>query len=942
VYPGNKLRALVLRGLSVPQRFAVLTFLCVVAITVLVCGLTGIALRRELVKHDGAVTGDLASLLFASIVPAEFFAAPPGTEPPGAERLKEFAQSREVVRFIVYDTGRRVLWSSDASLIGRRFGEHREVKAALRGETVSTIIRPGAEPHHSELKGFARLEEVYAPVRYRSNGPIVGAIELYRAPPGLFAALDHGVLIVWLVGGVAGVLLYLTLFAVARRYSRTQVRLEAERAEYARLLEARVAERTRELTRLYAATREREHETRVLYETTGRFGELTDNDALLRAIVEGAVTLTRASYGGVGFPEGDEMVNHWLVDPSQRGPTVARLKIAESLAGLAFVSGAPQIANTPLEDPRVNRALARAHGIRNIAFVPLQYRGRVMGVLFVGNKEVGPFAEQDIGRLRAFGHHAAVALEREQLRAETLKREREASILYRTGTRLHAQTALDALLATIVEGAIEIAQATSGGITERVGDEDIMRALVGVPLLPGETEIRMPVAESVTALVYDRNEPVIVNRIGDAPNSARLKARCEARGIYNFACVPLKVKNATLGVIKVFNKRGGAPFSDDDVRLLATFATHAAMALDNARLLHEMKGTKEYLENLIAASVDAIVTVDPRGRITFVSQGGQCMFGCSAAEMVGRSIRALWAPGARDFRAFRKRLLRDKRIGNHETELAVPGGRRLAVNISASFLRGATGDVTGVLAVIKDVTALRQLHEQMVRSERLAAAGLLAAGIAHEVGNPLACVSSLAQVLIARTTDDGLRRGLEDIEIHVDRIGRIVQDLTRLTRPTPVTLREAKVQDLVETAVSLARHNPVVRRMKVQSTVDADLPAVRVAPDHLVQVFLNLILNAADAGGDLAIRAVRANDTIRVIFQDSGCGMTPEQMCRLFDPFHSTKDSETHLGLGLFVSHEIVRQHGGELLVDSRRGAGATLTVVLPVERLPVPLEALA
>jgi len=240
---------------------------------------------------------------------------------------------------------------------------------------------------------------------------------------------------------------------------------------------------------------------------------------------------------------------------------------------------------------------------------------------------------------------------------------------------------------------------------------------------------------------------------------------------------------------------------------------------------------------------------------------------------------------------------------------------------------------------VKDVTSLRRLHEQIVRSERLAAAGLLAAGVAHEVGNPLTCISSLAQVLKARASNPAIREGLENIEVHVDRIGRIVQDLTQLTRPTPATLSDASLKDLVDTAVNLARHNPVVRRMRVESAVEPTLPPVRVASDRLVQVFLNLILNAADAGGNLTIRAVRASDAIRVIFEDSGCGMTSDEMRRIFDPFHSTKDDETRLGLGLFVSHEIVRQHGGDLLVESQPGAGSTITVVLPLEPLPLVAE---
>ncbi|TMH78448.1 MAG: PAS domain S-box protein, partial [Betaproteobacteria bacterium] len=659
----SKLQALTLRRLSVSQRFALLSFFCVLAITVLVCVASSAVLRRQLVAHDGAVIADLASRLFTSSVPAQFFAEPSGAPPAGAERLREFARSEQVVRFMVYDADGWVLWSDDASLAGHHFGENAKVAAALRGETIAEMSHPGAEGHHPTLRGFPRLEEVYVPVRYQSNGPILGVIELYRAPAALFAVLDHGVVVVWVLGGIAGAVLYLTLVTVAWNCYRTQIRLEGELAE-----------------------------ARILYETTGRFAELTDGDALLKAIVEGAVSLTRASYGGTGFPEGDDMIMHRLVAPEQR--RVVRLKIAECLAGLTFTSGAPQIANDAAQDPRVNRASARSLGVRNLACVPLQHRGRVMGVLFVGNKEVGPFTEQDVVRLRAFAHHAAVALE-------------------------------------------------------------------------------------------------------------------------------------------------------------------------NARLLRETRNTKEYLENLIASSVDAIVTVDQLGRITFVSKGGQRTFGYDDGELIGRPVRALWACGSRDFRTFRTRLLRAGRVENYETELTMGTGARLVVNISASFLSGAAGEVSAVLAVVKDVTSLRRLHEQIVRSERLAAAGLLAAGVAHEVGNPLTCISSLAQFLMARASDPAIREGLESIEVHVDRISRIVQDLTRLTRPAPATLREASIANLVDTAVNLARHNPAVRRMKMDTAVDPALPAVRVAPDHLVQVFLNLILNAADSGGNLTIRAVGAGGAIR-------------------------------------------------------------------------------
>src|SRR5258706_1847871 len=284
----NKLRARTLRGLWVSQRFALLSFFCVLAITVLVCAACSAVLRRQLVAHDGAVIGDLASRLFTSSVPAEFFAVPSGTPPAGAERLREFARSEQVVRFMVYGADGRVLWSYDASLADRHFGENAKVVAALHGETISEISQPGEEGHHATLRVFPRVEEIYTPVRYQSSGPIVGVIELYRAPATLFAVLDQGVVVVWFLGGIAGAILYLTLVTVARNCYRIQIRLEGELAE-----------------------------ARVLYETIGRFAELTDGDALLQAIVEGAVSLTRAKYGGTGFPHRDDMVMHRPVAPDR-------------------------------------------------------------------------------------------------------------------------------------------------------------------------------------------------------------------------------------------------------------------------------------------------------------------------------------------------------------------------------------------------------------------------------------------------------------------------------------------------------------------------------------------------------------------------------------------------------------------------------------------------
>jgi two-component system NtrC family sensor kinase len=921
----GKLKALVRGRLSVSQRFVLLSFLCVLAVTVLVCVASSAVLRRQLVVHDGAVIADLASRLFTSSVPAEFFVVPSGAPPAGAEQLREFARSEQVVRFMVYAADGRVLWSDDASLTGRHFGENAKVAAALRGETIAEISQPGAEGHHSTLRGFPRVEEVYTPVRYQPNGPIVGVIELYRAPTTLFAVLDHGVVVVWLLGGIAGATLYLTLIIVARNCSRTQVRLEAELAGYARVLQARVDERTRELA-------QKAKYLSILHAVSSVLGRsLETREILGRALDELA--------DGKGFDGGWIQL---LPDGNHTEPLVVRRGVSEEVVQ-RFAAHADAVARSgqacvlALEQASEGRTGAAAWA-RGLVLASISVGDQPLGALAVAGPGVDRFTPDDTQLLSSVGRQIGVAVGNARLYATTREREQEARILFETTGRLGELADGDALLKAIVEGAVSLTHASYGGTGFPDGDEMVIRRLVDAPER-GPAVLRLKIAGCLAGRTFVSGVPQVANDIAGDPRANRTTA--QALGVRNLACVPLQRRGRVIGVLFVGNKET-APFTEQDVIRLRAFAHHAAVALENARLLQETKSTKEYLENLIASSVDAIVTVAPNGRITFVSQGGRQMFGDGNGELAGQPARSFWLRGARDFRVFRTRLRRDGRVQNHETELVAADGARLAVNISASFLRGAAGEVTGVLAVVKDVTSLRRLHEQIVRSERLAAAGLLAAGVAHEVGNPLTCISSLAQVLMARASDEAIRSGLENIEVHVGRIERIVQDLTRLTRPTPATLRETSVRDLVDTAVSLARHNPVVRRMKVDSVVDPTLPLVRVAPDHLVQVFLNLILNAADAGGKLTVRAGRSGNTIRVSFEDSGCGMTAEQMHHLFDPFHSTKNSDNRLGLGLFVSHEIVQQHGGDLLVDSQPGAGSTITVVLPLEPLRPVVEAVA
>lgn len=376
-------------------------------------------------------------------------------------------------------------------------------------------------------------------------------------------------------------------------------------------------------------------------------------------------------------------------------------------------------------------------------------------------------------------------------------------------------------------------------------------------------------------------------------------------------------------------------------------ATHAALQSElaaHARILEErvagataelratadeIAATRDFLDSIVQSSADAIVTLDARARITFVSHAAVQMLGDPRERLLGTPARTYWRGGVDAFRAFCRALSAHGRVENFQAELRAAGGRSVVVDVSAAMLRGGAPAPRGVVVVIRDVTELRTLQAQVVNTERLATAGLLAAGVAHEIGNPLAGVSSLAQMLRQQSTEPLVQRGLHDIERHVARIDHIVRELTRVARPTRIHLRKIRLDEVLDRAVELARHVPTARTMPITVVDGAGLRDVHGDADRLAQVFLNLILNAADAGGELTVQFAHDHEHVSVSFSDTGRGMGPEEMRRVFDPFFSTK-TNGHAGLGLFVSHETVRQHAGRLLVDSRAGAGATFTVVLP------------
>ncbi|HZS05536.1 MAG TPA: ATP-binding protein [Blastocatellia bacterium] len=256
-----------------------------------------------------------------------------------------------------------------------------------------------------------------------------------------------------------------------------------------------------------------------------------------------------------------------------------------------------------------------------------------------------------------------------------------------------------------------------------------------------------------------------------------------------------------------------------------------------------------------------------------------------------------------------------------------------------------SNDELGVLAdsintmsqrIAADIARLREINQALIRTEKLATAGALATGVAHEVNNPLASISSLVQSLMARPREERDQQTLRLILAQITRISGVLRNLMDFARPKSPERAPADINDVITKSLELARFDRQFRQLTVRTEMAGGLPLLALDADQMQQVFLNLLLNARDAvaenqGGEISIATSRHDDEVRISIADNGSGIAPEHLTRIFDPFFSTKPHGQGTGLGLSVCDSIITAHRGRITVESN-AAGTVFTIAFPDE----------
>ncbi len=361
----------------------------------------------------------------------------------------------------------------------------------------------------------------------------------------------------------------------------------------------------------------------------------------------------------------------------------------------------------------------------------------------------------------------------------------------------------------------------------------------------------------------------------------------------------------------------------------AAYLSSAAAGLlrERRRQLNEalraVSGEREKLEHVLDAAGAGLLLLDDERRVLWASTG---VAGMSRKLEVHSDDMCRHCP-----RCAAKQAMQENRVVS--TEFAAEGadGQRHYFRTTASPLGEEHRSLGRVVEVVQDITAAKAMEEEIVRSGKLAAAGRLAAVVAHEVGNPLASLRARVS-LLERTNDPAFaRESASVLRKQLDRVERIIRGLSRFARPSHSHPVECDVGDIVREVVDFVKVDPRAREVLLEVDVPGDVPSVHCVRDELVQVFLNLAINgiqAAGPGGRVRFEAIAKGESVRICVTDSGPGISDTAAERVFEPFFTTRESG--VGLGLAISRSIVRSHGGSLSYESNCGPGACFAVNLP------------
>ena len=350
------------------------------------------------------------------------------------------------------------------------------------------------------------------------------------------------------------------------------------------------------------------------------------------------------------------------------------------------------------------------------------------------------------------------------------------------------------------------------------------------------------------------------------------------------------------------------------------------------KTLNEMK---VYTSKLLETMDNAVISVDNKGNIKTFNRKSEEIFDKKKEEVLNKDCQEVLNLNINGKCLLKECLLEKKNI-TQEIILDEKGLKKKILDLNTSFLADESGEITGVVAVIRDITEIKDLNEEVARHKRLSALGKLSAGIAHEIRNPLSSIRGLAQfVYNSFSKTDERKEDLNTIIQEVDRLNKLVVQVLDFAKLQKPNLTRFSLNDLIGKITELFKLETKNKQINFSSELSPDISQIQADEDQVRQILMNVIINAIQAipkKGEIKIKTektlLKGEPAIKLMIEDSGIGIPEKDFTQIFDPFFSTKDEGS--GLGLSIVYKLVEAHQGEIKVESQEGEGTKFVIFLP------------
>ena len=708
---------------------------------------------------------------------------------------------------------------------------------------------------------------------------------------------------------------------------------------------------------------ERFEQLHVLHTVSSVLASSLEPEVLLQGALAAVIKYVRAFSGVVFLREAD--------DRPMTIPAVEGLTMTEDVRGsllelysriVPLMSEKPLVLEPLPESARRVLAVDALSEVHGLACTQLVSKGKVLGAVCLFSDVETPLPKHKTELLSTICNQLTVALENARFYLETKKSAAQLSFVYNLGHNLMTSLEMDELLSYAVF--------TVGKSLECDACAVIVRSSTD------STDLASAICSRSHGDQPEGDDWFHKERIVNYLNSAdwRLQPAIQIRTAERFlrdsnilleTVVPLMFDDRMLGIL-VCGSFAPRPISADDQKLLGAVAQQLSLAIRNTELYRRTKDTsinlavevsqrtreaeeqKRFTEKIIDSLPVSLYVVDRDMRIVAWNRNREVGgLGINREQVLGRNVFQVLVRQPR--RKLEEEFVDVFRSGDivHMEQESVFDGQKKTWKISKIPMRVDNAEVSHVITVGEDITDQKKMNEAVIHAEKLASIGRLAAGVVHEINNPLATIAACSEALTARVED------LQDAEMHQDfgeylqiirdeafRCKTITNSLLEFSHQRQAEKLAGDINQIIEQTLQLIKHHPKLGKLRVIKELDPSLAPVYVNEGQMKQIFIALMSNSFDAmetDGSLTIRT-RWNESeteqnVCVEIADTGCGIPAAHLAKIFDPFFTTKPLGRGTGLGLSVCYGIVSEHGGRIEVDSSEGVGTTFRLFLPPHR---------